>query len=68
MKVLYHESVNELDELRRDIVKLKVVPAAVKHWENVFKVIGHKENHNFGETFYLIQNPIFYLIQNPIFY
>ena len=40
MKVLYHESVNELDELRRDIVKLKVVPAAVKHWENVFKVIG----------------------------
>ena len=41
MKVLYHESVNELDELRRDIVKLKVVPAAVKHWENVFKVIGH---------------------------
>jgi len=50
MKVLYHESVNELDELRRDIVKLKVVPEAVKHWENVFQVIGNFIDRTFPRS------------------
>jgi len=40
IKVLYHESVEELDASRRRIVKEKVVPDAVNHWQNVFKVVN----------------------------
>ena len=39
MQVLYHPSVEQLDRKRRNIVKNRVVPEAVEHWENVFKVV-----------------------------
>jgi len=40
IKVLYHPSVEQLDRKRRNIVKNRVVPEAVEHWENVFKVVN----------------------------
>ena len=36
--MFYHSSVEELDSVRREIVKTRVVPTAVEHWEKVFKV------------------------------
>ena len=38
IKVFYHESVEDLDETKKSIVKDQVVPAAVGHWEKVLKV------------------------------
>jgi hypothetical protein len=38
MQVFYHSSVEELGSVQRDIIKSRVVPAAVQHWERVFKV------------------------------
>jgi len=40
IKVLYHESVDELSSTKRSILKQRVVPTAVKHWESVFKVVN----------------------------
>jgi len=40
IKVLYHESVEELSSTKRNIVKNRVVPEAVKHWESVFQVVN----------------------------
>lgn len=44
IKVFYHTSVEELEPVQRDIVKSRVVPDAVKHWERVFKIVkGRKK-------------------------
>jgi hypothetical protein len=37
-QVFFHSSVEELDSWKREIVKNRVVPTAVEHWERVFKV------------------------------
>jgi len=40
IKVLFHESVEDLSRTNRRIIKQRVVPEAVQHWENVFQVVN----------------------------
>jgi len=47
IKVLYHSSVDKLPSWKRDIVTERVVPDAVKYWQNILKVV------NSGQTIYL---------------
>jgi len=40
IKVLYHESVDELPRQKRNIVKRIVVPDAVEYWEDILQVVN----------------------------
>ena len=36
--MLYHSSVEDLDSVKKKIVKERVVPDAVNYWQDIFKV------------------------------
>ena len=44
ISVFYHESIDQLSDDKRDIVKLRLVPEAVEYWENILTVVNPTKN------------------------
>ena len=40
IKVFYHDSIEDLDDVRRDIITQRLVPEAIEYWEDILTVVN----------------------------
>ena len=44
IKVLYHESVDELERDKRELIRERILPEAVQYWEEILEVVNPVTN------------------------
>ena len=56
IKVLYHESVDELERDKRELIRERILPEAVQYWEEILEVVNPVTNIRLNRLLLLISD------------